>query len=345
MTSASESGFERDILDQPAALAAYAAQPLPPGIAELDVSAFDRIIMTGMGSSDYLPLGLELLLARRGLPVWRIQTSHLLQAPEWITPRTLLWITSQSGKSGEVVALLDRVAPNRRGLVVAVTNDPESPLASAADHCILLHSGAEATVSSKSYLNSLGVFHRIAAVVEGRDDAAAANELRDLAALLRPATAAAPAIIDRLATKALAGPNPRFALVGSGEDATTALTGALIMKEASKVAAEGYLGGAFRHGPLELAGPGLTALLFGSEREDVTLSVLARDLAATGSTVISVGPLALEGAAHIAVPAGPAVSRLAHAMVVLQHLSVALARAGGYVPGAFRYGQKITAQV
>jgi glutamine---fructose-6-phosphate transaminase (isomerizing) len=345
MTSASESGFERDILDQPAALAAYAAQPLPRGIAKLDLRAFDRIIMTGMGSSDYLTLGLELLLARRGLPVWRIQTSHLLQAPEWITPGTLLWATSQSGRSGEVVALLERVAANRPRAIVAVTNDPESPLGRGADHCILLHSGAEATVSSKSYLNSLGVFHRVAAMVEGRDDAAAVNELHELAAMLRPTTAAAPAIIGHLATKALAGPNPRLALIGSGEDATTALTGALILKEAAKVAAEGYLGGAFRHGPLELAGPGLTALLFGSEHEDVTLSVLARDLAATGSTVVSVGPLSLQGAEHIPVPAGPAVSRLAHAMVVLQHLSVALARAGNYVPGAFRYGQKITAQI
>lgn len=345
MTPAPESGFEHDILEQPAALAAYAAQPLPPGIVELDFHNFDRIILTGMGSSDYLPLGLELLLARHGLPVWRIQTSHLLQAPEWITPRTLLWITSQSGKSGEVVALLERVGPNQRGIVVAVTNDPESPLARAADHCILLHSGTEATVSSKSYLNSLGVFHRVACIVEGRDDAAAAGELRDLAAMLRHATTITPANIDSLAKKALTGPKPRFALIGSGEDATTALAGALIMKEASKVAAEGYLGGAFRHGPLELAGPGLTALLFGSAREDVTLSALARDLAATGSTVVSIGPLALDGAEHIAVPAGPAVSRLAHAMVVLQHLSVALARASGYVPGAFRYGQKITAQV
>jgi glucosamine--fructose-6-phosphate aminotransferase (isomerizing) len=345
MTPASESGFERDILDQPAALVAYAAQPLPPGIAELDVRAFERIIMTGMGSSDYLTLGLELLLARRCLPVWRIQTSHLLQAPEWITPETLLWITSQSGRSGEVVALLERLAAHRPRAIVAVTNDPASPLGRAADHCILLHSGAEATVSSKSYLNSLGVFHRIAAMVEGRDDATAAGELHDLAATLRPATANAPAAVQRLVTQALASPNPRFALVGSGEDATTALTGALIMKEAAKVAAEGYLGGAFRHGPLELAGPGLTALLFGSEQEDITLSVLARDLAATGSTVVSIGPLALDGAEHIPVSAGPAVSRLAHAMVFLQHLSVALARAGGYVPGAFRYGKKITAQV
>lgn len=345
MTPASQSGFERDILDQPAALAAYAAQPLPPGIAELDFRAFDRIILTGMGSSDYLTLGFELLLARRGLPVWRIQTSHLLQAPEWVTPRTLLWITSQSGRSGEILALVDRVGPGRCGVVVAVTNDAGSPLARAADHRIFLQCGAEATVSSKSYVNSLGILHRVAAAVEGRDDARAADELRDLATTLRAATADAPEAVQSLAAQALDGPNPRFALVGAGEDATTALTGALILKEAAKVPAEGYLGGAFRHGPLELAGPGLTALLFGSAGEDATLGMLARDLAATGSSVVSISPRALEGAAHIAVPAGPAVSRLAHAMVVVQHFSVALARAGGHVPGAFRYGQKITASL
>ncbi|MEU9796212.1 hypothetical protein AB0E27_37545 [Streptomyces sparsogenes] len=56
------------------------------------------------------------------------------------------------------------------------------------------------------------------------------------------------------AKQALAATQPRFSCVGTGADAATALTGALIAKEAGSVAAEGYAGGAFRHGPLELCG-------------------------------------------------------------------------------------------
>ena len=55
--------------------------PLPPGIATLDLTRFDRIILTGMGSSDFMTIPLELHLARRGLPVWRLQTSRLLEMP------------------------------------------------------------------------------------------------------------------------------------------------------------------------------------------------------------------------------------------------------------------------
>jgi glucosamine--fructose-6-phosphate aminotransferase (isomerizing) len=344
MTLPMIAGFEQDILEQPDALASFASRPLPAGIASLDLTQFDRIIMTGMGSSDYVTIPLELLLARQGMPIWRLQTSRLLETLEMITDRTLLWITSQSGRSGEVVALLDRLSAGHRGIVVAVTNDPESPLARAADHVIELHCGKEATVSSKSYLNTLAVIHRFCARVEGRTDEAAVNDIRTLASDLRTAIEAAPRIISVVAERALAASNPRFALIGSGPDAATALTGALILKEASKVAAEGYIGGAFRHGPLELAGPGLTAFLFGSGTdEDLTLRQLVQDLSRTGSNVIAISPRNYDGAEHIAIPSHPVCSRMAHAMIAVQQLSVSLARQAGFVPGEFRYGQKITA--
>jgi glutamine---fructose-6-phosphate transaminase (isomerizing) len=345
MTSLSASGFEFDILGQADALAAFAVEPVPGAVAKLDFASFDRIILTGMGSSDYATLGFELMLARRGLPVWRLQTSRLLETLEMVTNRTLLWVTSQSGGSGEIVALLARLPADRRAAVVGVTNDPESALGRAADHVILLRSGREATVSSKSYLNTLAVLHRVCAQLEGRTDSASVNEIMTVVEHLRGTIIAPPASISSLAKRALASAHPRFALIGSGVDATTALTGALILKEASKVAAEGYVGGEFRHGPLELAGPGLTALLFGSETEDGTLRQLARDLSETGSTVVTVGPRPFDGSEHIAVPAGSIFGRLAQAMVVVQHLSVSLARTGGFEPGVFRYGKKITAQL
>jgi glutamine---fructose-6-phosphate transaminase (isomerizing) len=345
MISLPGSGFELDILHQADALGAFAAAPLPYALARLDFKTFDRIILTGMGSSDYVTLGLELVMARRGLPVWRLQTSRLLESVEMITDRTLLWLTSQSGGSGEIVALLDRLPSERRVVVVGVTNDPESALGRGADHVILLRSGQEATVSSKSYLNTLAVHHRVTALIEGRKDSVAVAEIMDVAAKVREAVNSPPPLIAPLAKRMLVSRNPRIALIGSGIDATTALTGALILKESAKVAAEGYIGGEFRHGPLELAGAGLSAFLFGSDVEDVSLQHLARDVMATGSTVVSVGPNPIAGTEHIAVHADLTLGRLAQAMVVVQHLSISLARVGGFVPGAFRYGRKITAQL
>ena len=341
-----KTGFEQDIEDQPAALARCGAAALPASVASLDLSRFDRIVMTGMGSSHYATIPLERTLIARGHSTWRVQTGQLLDMPGLIAGRTLLWITSQSGRSGEVVVLLRRLTRNGGVTVVATTNDPASPLAERADIIVELRCGAEATVSSKSYLNTLAwVSRMVAAIEDGSDRAAVAAILGTTDSLRQWIAEPSPAIAD-VARRALAGPNTRFALVGTGVDVVTAKTGALILKEAAKVAAEGYVGGAFRHGPMELAGPGLTVLLFGDgSPDDTTLRQLATDLAKTGSVVVIVAPAGYEGAEHLVIPASSHLQRVAHALGVVQRLSVAGARQSGGAPGEFRFGQKITAQV
>jgi hypothetical protein len=57
-------------------------------------------------------------------------------------------------------------------------------------------------------------------------------------------------------------------VIGKRDNTATALAGGLILKEAAKVPAEGYIGGEFRHGPLEIAGPGLTAVLLGLDQSE-----------------------------------------------------------------------------
>ena len=346
MSELIKSSYEQDMLDQPGALEDCASQPMPSALAALDLRSFDRIIFTGMGSSHYATTPLELILARQGIPVWRLDTARLLDTPEMITRRTLLWVTSQSGRSGEVVSLMARLPRGGEAVVVATTNDPTSPLATDADHVLLLHSGEEATVSSKSYLNTLAMLHRMGAKLEGRDDADAVAEILRVASGLRARLGAPPSILDLLAKDALAGPRPRFALVGSDADAATALTGALILKEAAKVAAEGYVGGGFRHGPMELAGPGLTLLLFATGTEkDATFRRLAADLDGSGTRLVVVSPLPFMNADHVMVPHGSIFERLCHAMVFVQQFSVSLARGMGLEPGKFSFGQKITSQV
>lgn len=341
-----KSGFELDIEDQPDALVRSAGAALPADIAALDYGRFDRIVLTGMGSSHYATIPLERALIGRGYPAWRIQTSQLLEMPGLIAGRTLVWITSQSGRSGEVVLLLERLARGGDLTVAAMTNDATSPLAERADLMIELGSGREATVSSKSYLNTLAWLSRVAAVLADGSDHEAVADILEAADSLRHWIARPTPAVAGWARRALAVPQTRFALVGTGIDATTALTGALILKEAAKVAAEGYVGGAFRHGPMELAGPALTVMMFGTgSPTDTTLRRLATDLAKTGSNAIVVAPAGYDGAEHAAAPGTSEFGRLAHAMAIVQRLSVDLARQSGLVPGAFRFGQKITAQV
>lgn len=346
MTLMPLSSYELDLRQQADALEMAAATPLQQELDNLDLSQYDRVILTGMGSSDYVSIPFEYALARQGVPVWRIQTSRLLDTPEMITGRALLWVTSQSGRSAEAITLLSQLPSRRHIKVVAITNDPESPLARQVDHLVLLRSGPEATVSCKSYLNSLAWFHRLTARFSGGSDEVAVAQILDTARSLRSIAVTPSKQIEELSTRALAGAIPRFALIGTGADSATALTGALILKEASKVCAEGYVGGAFRHGPIELAGPGLTALMFGAGTgDDITTKKLASDLSPTGSIVATISAKRYDGAEHIAVSARSDFDRMAHGMSVIQQLSVSLARNTGIVPGEFRFGQKVTSQL
>lgn len=68
-------------------------------------------------------------------------------------------------------------------------------------------------------------------------------------------------------------PPPRnLILLGRGYSLAAACTGALILGEASKFAAIGMQAGEFRHGPMELVSPSLTAMLFAGPRETQELN-------------------------------------------------------------------------
>jgi glutamine---fructose-6-phosphate transaminase (isomerizing) len=335
-----QSPYEADIQDQPRALRAYAAAAPP----ELDGRGYQRIVLTGMGTSHFAALPAWRQLTAAGYPAWWVSTTQLLDAPELVTAETLLIATSQSGASGEIIQILPGGAlPARPRTLIGVTNDPDSPLAAAADTTVLLHSGSEATVSTKTYLNTLAAHRRLLSALTGGDDSADTRLI----------TRAAQAIEDydcrdvaRAAAKQyISAENPRIAVIGKRDNAATALTGGLILKEAAKVPAEGYTGGEFRHGPLEIAGPGLTAVLIGLDQSEPDLSLphLASELADTGAYVLTAGDIDVDGCARVPLPPSDGLTELAVGAVIVQTLSVELARAKGIVPGEFRFGHKITA--
>jgi glucosamine--fructose-6-phosphate aminotransferase (isomerizing) len=250
-------------------------------------------------------------------------------------------VTSQSGASGEIAALLGPADPGpspRPRAVVGITNEPDSPLGRASDAVIGLHSGPEATVSTKSYLNSLAAHQQLLRALTGTPADSPAGTAKAISDL-NPVPAAT-ALAEAVTTTG----HPRIAFIGARDDAATALYAGLITKEAAKVAAEGFIGGQFRHGPLELAGPGLAAVLFGAFAEGGAgpISSLATDLAATGADVTLIGDLELPGTRTIAIPRGTTLTELAAGAVVAQHIAVRIARARGIEPGAFAYGQKVT---
>lgn len=347
MTITEKTPFEVNILEQPEALRRLAGAT-PTLLDGLTGSSWDRIVLTGMGSSHYAGTPTWRHLISLGHQAWTIDTGQLLDNDQLITTQTLLIVTSQSGASGEVTELLGRRQSGRLrpAALASVTNDAASPLAQAADVFLPLHSGEEATVSTKSYLNTLAVHRLVRAAFAGDDVATVrATELDDAATAVQD-------VIDRVdlnkwAIDAAQHPARRLAYVGARDSAGTAEFAALITKESAKVAAEGYVGGQFRHGPFELAGDGLTVMIFAPERDrpDTSLRRLAADLVDTGSQVIVVGDP--DSPATITVPIG-GTTDLAFATassVVAELFAVDVARANGVIPGAFLHGTKITTTI
>ncbi len=347
VTPADTTPFEINIAEQPEALRRLAGSTSLP-LAELTGTAWDRIVLTGMGSSHFAALPTWRHLVALGHDAWTVDTGQLLDNDRLITEDTLLIVTSQSGASGEVTELLERRRSGRisPAALAAVANDEASPLARAADVFLPLHSGAEATVSTKSYLNTLAVHRLIRAAFDGGDIVAVRDaELPDAAAAVQDVIERVD--LDTYALTATRHPARRLAYIGARDSSGTAEFAALITKESAKVAAEGYIGGQFRHGPFELAGDGLTVMIFAPERDgsDASLHRLAADLIDTGSQVLVVGNV--DFPATITVPIG-GTSELAFAAassVVAELFAVSVARANGVTPGAFVHGSKITTTI
>ena len=142
-------------------------------------------------------------------------------------------------------------------------------------------------------------------------------------------------------------PGARFTFVAMPPDLATAQIAALLFNEVAKFPAEAFLTGEFRHGPIELAGPGLVCLLFGSGDENASLVTLGTELVRSGALVMAVDTGERELGAQWPVKTGTSskLGRLACGAKLVQLLSAEVARGLGIEPGHFLFGQKVTVAI
>jgi glucosamine--fructose-6-phosphate aminotransferase (isomerizing) len=178
--------------------------------------------------------------------------------PGMITHASLIVVVSQSGRSAEIVRLLDQNA-GQAG-IISITNTEDSPLALQSDVTILTRAGEEFSVSSKTYVTALLALEVFGASWCGDDlqqifadlSAAPVSTQRYLAHWRDHVTGLA---------RELAGVHHLF-LVGRGRSLSAVGTGALIAKESTRFHVEGMSSAAFRHGPMEMLGPEVMVLVF-----------------------------------------------------------------------------------
>ena len=156
--------IERLLVEESGAIAAAAA--------DVERRRPRYAVIAARGSSDNAARYAQHLMGRFwGIPVALATPSlhTVYDAPLRYADGLVLGI-SQSGASPDVVAVL-QAARVQGCIAVALTNEPDSPMAAAATHVIELHAGVEASVAAtKTYTTSLAAAAALAVAIAGDAD-------------------------------------------------------------------------------------------------------------------------------------------------------------------------------
>jgi glucosamine--fructose-6-phosphate aminotransferase (isomerizing) len=255
-------------------------------------------VLVARGSSDHAAVyGRYLLEMASHRPVALAAPSlHTLYGASTDYGGYLAVAISQSGRTPEITTLLDRLqAAGARG--VAITNDPSSPLATAAIAVIDLDAGDELAVPATKTLTAQMAAFCVMAEAFGLafgDDGwrALADGVEEVLDDDRPSQSVAAAI----------GDAPALLAVGRGFHMSAALETALKLKETTGIAAEGYSTADLRHGPVAIVGDEFPVLAFTSSGPAAAdVEALVADLRVRRARVWVVGDG--EGA-DLPIPAG-----------------------------------------
>lgn len=303
----------------------------------LNSSRWRRVVLTGMGSSYWACRPLYLRLVKQGLTPVMVETSELIHYErDWLTPDTLVIAVSQSGRSVEMVRLLEFA--KGRSEIIGVTNTPDSPLATDSTAVVFTHAGAEHTVSCKTYLATLLALEWLGDLLSGEDCAPLLEQARAAVEPMRAYLGEWPAHVEQL-MPALDGVQDIF-IVGRGPSVSAAGTGGLILKESTHYHSEGLSAAAFRHGPFEMLSDSAFVLaLEGDARSAAFSRALVGDVQHAGGRSALVSTTAT-GVFRIPQSAERMVPLME--MLPVEMLTLALAAIKGREPGRFERATKVT---
>jgi glutamine---fructose-6-phosphate transaminase (isomerizing) len=304
-----------------------------------------HVVFTARGTSDHAALYAAYLTEiRLGIPAGLASPSVVtLYGARPDLAGALVVGVSQSGGSSDLVEVI-RTARESGAHTLAVTNNPDSPLAAAAELHIDVAAGRErAVAATKSYTAELLALLLLVEGVRAGDGKLSGDERVALAEL------------PGLAAKVLEDPTPaelapryRFAATmvttGRGYAYPTARETALKLMETSYVAGLAFSGADLLHGPLAMTDPDVPVLAVVGDGPGGTAmrDVVAR-LGERRADVVTIGPSNVEGAAlRIGTPAVDERYAPLLDILPLQRLALAVALARGEDPDAPRGLKKVT---
>lgn len=288
-------------------------------------------VVTGIGASYAAAVVVAAELQRRGRRAFAVRSGEMMAGYDIADTVIAL---SHRGRSIETVEALQQL-PKAKSL--AITNNPESPLAKAASHHIRLDNGSDATPSSTGYTATLlAAGLAIDAILgDGGTDWAALPEIT--AEVQRRAAEKMPRLAELFRERRA------IDCVGAGASIGTADGASLLLREAARIPASGYETRHYLHGPMESMDAATGVVLFGDGRE----IALAENLDAIGcpaALVTSKTDLNDKGKLTVInVPAGEnLILRGIIDIFPAQILAAELSDAAGLTDVKFRYTQSDT---
>lgn len=235
------------------------------------------------GSSDHASAFLKYAIElTAGIPVASIGPSIVsIYGRELKLARCAALAISQSGKSPDIVAM-EQSARRSGALCIALTNTPDSPLASSADIAVALEAGVEKSVAAtKSYVSS--VVAGLSILVHWTGDKG-----------LLDAFGALPAAFERAVTcdwtpfiAALEGRDSIY-ILGRGPALAIAQEAALKFKETCGIHAEAYSAAEVLHGPARIVEAGFPVLVLASrDAGEAGVAEIADRLQGQGASVFA----------------------------------------------------------
>lgn len=304
--------MEKEIAEQPEAIERLLQGRLGEDGIRLDelrlardeLAAIDRVFLIACGTSSHVcQIARTMIESWAKVPATWAYASEFNYEPEvLVTPNTLCVIVTQSGETADTLAAARRM--KALGChVFAVTNVLGSTAAREADGVLYVQAGPEVCVASTKAYTAQLVACALLALVLARangtmDQDGVARHYHDLSLLPDAIREVFRRSWQDKQASALFRRSSSSLYLGRGVNATTALEGALKIKEISYLHAEGYPVGEMKHGPIALIEQGfpVVAIVPADRWHDKTVSNI-QECIARGAHVIAVATDGDEGVA------------------------------------------------
>jgi glucosamine--fructose-6-phosphate aminotransferase (isomerizing) len=255
--------LETEIFEQPTVIARLLESEIG-NVQQLTLDLrerFDYVVIAARGTSDNAARYAKYLFgAHNQLPVALATPSlfTMYQQPPNLNGALVVGI-SQSGQSPDIVSVVAEGARQGRP-TLALTNDPQSPLAQAAEYCIPLHAGSEqAVAATKTYTASLTALALFSALLaDDGERGGRLDELRKLPERLSQTLDGLTPVLPRVERYRYIS---HCVVIGRGYNYATGFEIALKIKELTRVVAEPYSSADFRHGPIAMVDEGFPVIL------------------------------------------------------------------------------------